>query len=209
MEKEKDIVYMAIDPGFKGGVAVINKGVVSVINTPTYKVAKKKVVKKKTKTTNKSMYDKPAMANILRPYQSMNVKILIEKVSTRPGEGAVSAFSFGQGVGIWEGIAAAFGFEVFMITPANWKKHFPEFTEIKPVIHKDLGIEDVKKADKKLKDKANRLIKKRAKELAAEMCLERYPNLEGEFDRSTVDDGKADALLMAIYLMETPETKGN
>ena len=48
----------------------------------------------------------------------------IEQVSTRPGEGRVSAFKFGYVSGGLRGLVAYAGVPVAMVTPQKWKKFF-------------------------------------------------------------------------------------
>ena len=49
---------------------------------------------------------------------------IVEKVSSRPGEGVSSAFKFGSGFGIVRGVIAACGVPMALVTPQRWKKHF-------------------------------------------------------------------------------------
>jgi crossover junction endodeoxyribonuclease RuvC len=46
----------------------------------------------------------------------------IEQVHAMPGEGAVGAFSFGTGYGIWLGLLAALQVPHQFVTPQAWKK---------------------------------------------------------------------------------------
>ena len=50
------------------------------------------------------------------------VSLAIEHVSVRPGEGAVGAKSFGRGLGILEGVAAALAIPVTFYTPPTWRR---------------------------------------------------------------------------------------
>ena len=46
----------------------------------------------------------------------------LEQVGTRPGEGAVGAFSFGKGVGLLRGILRAHFIPVVDVTPQRWQR---------------------------------------------------------------------------------------
>ena len=46
----------------------------------------------------------------------------VELVGPRPGEGAVGAFAFGRSRGIVEGVLAACGVPIKLVTPAHWKR---------------------------------------------------------------------------------------
>lgn len=46
----------------------------------------------------------------------------LERVATRPGEGHVGAFAFGRSFGMLEGVLAALGIAMTLITPGEWKK---------------------------------------------------------------------------------------
>ncbi len=48
-------------------------------------------------------------------------EVWLEQVGTRPGEGAVGAFSFGRGYGLLRGVCAANFLTIIDVTPATWK----------------------------------------------------------------------------------------
>ena len=50
------------------------------------------------------------------------VQFFLERVSARPGEGAVGAFTFGRGYGCIEGVIAALGVSIRYVPPQVWKK---------------------------------------------------------------------------------------
>ena len=51
-------------------------------------------------------------------------KVILERVSSMPGQGVSSSFSFGRGLGRIEGVVAASGLCVEYVTPQIWKRHF-------------------------------------------------------------------------------------
>jgi crossover junction endodeoxyribonuclease RuvC len=53
-----------------------------------------------------------------------NVFALVEKVGSFPGQGISSAFRFGRGVGIIDGVLGGLNIPTEYETPAKWKAHF-------------------------------------------------------------------------------------
>jgi hypothetical protein len=126
-----------------------------------------------------------------------------------PGEGSVSAFSFGMSAGSTVGIAYAMEFDVVVVGSTKWKKHFPQLIddEIRDykaqakdlrIVAKTLKDKASKKANKKLIDKINRQVKTIAKRLARELVVSLHPELEDDFKQKN-SDGMAESLLIALY----------
>ena len=103
-----------IDPGNSGAIAILSDAgdLIEIFDMPTVSVT---VGKKQ-----RNVVSAPLLATMLRAHDP--AEIWLEKVSTRPGEGAVGAFAFGRGVGVIEGVAAALGKPLSTVTPAVWKK---------------------------------------------------------------------------------------
>ena len=102
MKKEK--IYIGIDPGKNGALAVIreSKGV-SLVD-----------------------FDLKAYINLLSYFKkSYDMFIGIEKVHAMPGEGVKSSFSFGERVGELKGILSTLDFDnnTEWIQPQTWQKH--------------------------------------------------------------------------------------
>ena len=102
MKKEK--IYIGIDPGKNGALAVIreSKGV-SLVD-----------------------FDLKAYINLLSYFKkSYDMFIGIERVHAMPGEGVKSSFSFGEGVGELKGILSTVDFDnnIEWILPQTWQKH--------------------------------------------------------------------------------------
>ena len=111
------MIFVGIDPGITGAVAVIRgDGSYDVYDTPTYKDGTKRI------------YAKTKMAEMLldilhEPGAWPFFQIVLEQVHAMPSDGKVSAFTFGRGVGIWEGIVAATAcIEPHCIPPQVWQK---------------------------------------------------------------------------------------
>lgn len=102
---------VGIDPGKTGAVALINgQDFVSVADMPVVRVGKKEIV------------SAPALAALIRSLEPDMV--VVEQVSSRPGEGVASAFQFGRGYGVIIGVAAALGLRLEYATPPAWKSLF-------------------------------------------------------------------------------------
>ena len=109
-------VTVGIDPGLKGAIAVLSHEtgeLLAVHDMPT-----KKGLTKKTST----VIDPAGVTLILQAWAYRCAVIAIERVGSRPGEGHVGAFRFGQGHGILIGCAAALGLEIAHPLPQQWKK---------------------------------------------------------------------------------------
>lgn len=104
-------VYLGIDPGLDGAVAIIRDGAVLLHDTPTVRGATKRE------------YAADAMADLLRPYAGHAMAVL-EAVSGRPGQGGASARSTGLGYGLWLGILAALEIAREPAYPHVWKRQY-------------------------------------------------------------------------------------
>jgi len=158
-------IIIGIDCGLKGGITILDGKNIQIYKMPTFVEQKNKSSKKKNK------YDLPKIVSFLELYKDKEVLIAIERQGTRPGEGAVSAFTIGEGYGSLQGLAYAFGFDVHIITPVTWKKHYPELETIEIMAYrqeqKDLKldtkkqIESIEEYIKNIKDKMLKTKKKK------------------------------------------------
>jgi crossover junction endodeoxyribonuclease RuvC len=112
------MIYIGIDPGLDGAVGVIGEqagnGCPRVFDTPTLTVEGEKT---------KRRYNTAAMAQILMSIDlTKGILVILENVHSMPKQGVASSFSFGQGLGMWQGIVAALGIPLEMPSPQRWKK---------------------------------------------------------------------------------------
>lgn len=116
------MIYIGIDPGLSGALAVIDSETknISFVDTPVVEI---RVGKKM-----KHQQDAYAISSLLRALSSgKDVMATIEKVNAMPdvGTGAkmgsTSAFNFGLGFGMWLGILAALEIPHQQVHPATWK----------------------------------------------------------------------------------------
>lgn len=121
----KHNLYIGIDPGNTGAIAAIDdKGnFISVHDAPILKEKKKTGGIKTTLLSAK-------VAEILNSLcKGKSAKVIIEQALVMPmipgrngGQGTVSAFSFGYGAGIYEGVLSGLGLEYLKVLPQTWKK---------------------------------------------------------------------------------------
>lgn len=226
-------VYIAVDPGIKGGISILDENNnLSVYSTPvlTNRVEKTKAGKKKV--SYKSEFNLRGMRDILFKYQDKKVLFCIEAVGVRPHDAKNSMFSFGEGVGYWKGMAVALGADLCQVFPQTWKKSFSQLETVEistlreetKVINqrvkeinnkiklegKKLSKEDKDKLsdEKKLKLKEiealNRRIKENAKGAARFLASDLFESQKDEF-KLKKDDGKAESVLMALWCKKTTE----
>ncbi|MGD0187799.1 MAG: hypothetical protein ABSC25_21485 [Roseiarcus sp.] len=100
--------------------------------------------------------------------KSHATRAFVEFVSSRPGEGAVGAFSFGRSRGVVEGVMAALGLPVAFLTAPTWKRA--------------VGIAPGKQG---------------AKDAARSEAIRRWPSHASLFSRVR-DDGRAESALIAV-----------
>ena len=110
--------FLGIDPGSTGAVALIREdGSVSFWDAPVVRIKSGK----KTKTE----MDAAAASSLISDIRDENkgqVFVTIEKVSSMPGQGVASMFSFGKNFGTWLGILAALKVPSQQVAPVSWKK---------------------------------------------------------------------------------------
>jgi crossover junction endodeoxyribonuclease RuvC len=100
------MMILGIDPGKTGAMAMLYaNGTLYIEDTPSL---------------NKEI-NGAAIASLLNEFTPELA--VIEAVSSF-GMGRQSAFNFGQGVGVFKGVLAAFEVPYVQVTPAKWKRHY-------------------------------------------------------------------------------------
>lgn len=186
------MIYASIDPGVSGGIAILDGDNVQVFSVPT------KNIKKNGKT--KRDFDIVAMSEIFRKYSEKDIIVLQEATHAMPNNGSVSMYFFGRGAGIWEGILTALQIKYVQVPPQTWKKMYPELQAAKIPIPKNAT-----KSQRKEIAKQKQAEKASAKARARAMASSLYPNISEEFTRIK-DDGKAESLLMAVFLRKNEKS---
>jgi crossover junction endodeoxyribonuclease RuvC len=122
----------------------------------------------------KTHYDLKGMAESLKSnYNPYCTYFILEEVHAMPGQGVTSMFRFGEGFGLWRGLIAAYEYSPILITPQAWKSYY--------------------KFEKGASKDASRL---KALELSTP-----YFDLAGDMLKNKNSHGKAEAFLMAYYVM--------
>lgn len=168
-------IYVGIDVGKNGGIAILTSKEVKVLATPT------------TGTTAKKEIDKQAIKKLLVDLSKSDhqVVVVVEDVHSIFGASAGSNFQFGRALGIIEGIVEALELTYYKVSPKTWQAVCFE------------GVPPMYKPGKRAKGKGTLDTKPMA--LIATQRL--YPKIDlRKSDRSTnPHDGIVDALLMAHY----------
>ena len=147
----KPLTYMGIDPGGRGGVAILNEA----MEAYAWRYQKSAIAMART------------YKEIISKYGPVHL-CLLEHVWSKKGDGHVGAFSFGRNYGQHEMAMAMLEIPQIDVIPRVWQK---------AILGEATG--DTK-----------------ARSLA--LARVEYPNVDLRFK---VDDGKADALNMAMYAM--------
>ena len=109
------MIYIGIDPGLSGAIAVFDteKGHLSVVDMPVVEVVRNKKTKRELS---------PAMlAGILR-MTGKPCSAVVERVGAMPGQGVSSVFSFGRSLGTIEGALSALEIPMTLVPPQQWQK---------------------------------------------------------------------------------------
>lgn len=96
-------VYLGIDPGQKGGIAVIGEGFAEAWRYPG------------------DIQEAATLLNNIKVEHGITLAC-IEKVSAMPKQGVSSTFKFGMNYGAWQGALAALCVPYITVTPQKWQK---------------------------------------------------------------------------------------
>ena len=107
------MIKIGIDPGLSGAIVIMES------NSP---IEWQRMPTMKTGSANR--VNAPALAAMLKPYLYLDKPLhaYVELVSSMPGQGVASMFSFGHSAGVIQGVLGAFEIPVTMVTPGQWKK---------------------------------------------------------------------------------------
>ena len=101
------MIYVGVDPGQKGGYAVIS-----------------------TSETGQAVFAYPwddtffVMEMQALSRMGNGIVAAVEKVGAMPGQGVTSMFNFGKSAGYIEGVLSGLGIPYQLVPPAKWKKEF-------------------------------------------------------------------------------------
>jgi len=104
---------IGIDPGLSGAIVILENGTpIEWTAMPTMKAG------------SANRVNASALAAFIRShlYGDEKIQAYVELVSSMPGQGVASMFSFGHSAGVLQGVLGAFEIPVTMVTPSTWKK---------------------------------------------------------------------------------------
>lgn len=111
------MITCGIDPGISGAISFFNAGILErVIDLPVIEIVVGKG--KRRQLVPAALAEALWQSGLLHSPDH----VYLEHVSSRPGEGAVGAFSFGRGFGQIEGTLAGMGLPYTLVHPGKWKK---------------------------------------------------------------------------------------
>lgn len=104
MERETEMIYIGIDPGKDGALALLWPD-----RTPVVLV-----------------FDREVYRNALDAVkESAELSVCcLERVGAMPGQGVTSMFKFGENFGFIQGLLTAYSIPYELVTPQKWKKEF-------------------------------------------------------------------------------------
>ena len=107
-------VFIGIDPGIKGSLAIINEHCEIILHTAVPVI----------KVNRENQYDLFAMDGLLSMIANKYefTEVIIEKAQAMPHQGVVSMFTYGRGYGYWIGLMTAMGIHYKEVHPKTWTK---------------------------------------------------------------------------------------
>lgn len=107
------MIYIGIDPGKNGGIAVIHD-----VNKYNHKVI------------DNHVYSDDKLIELVKLYEYIHrvdneyIFCILEHVHAMPKQGVSSTFNFGMNFGFIQGVLKAYGIPYELVTPQKWKKEF-------------------------------------------------------------------------------------
>ena len=112
-------MIIGIDPGITGAISFFDDDgeFLGGKDMPTKPLGKKRQV------DASELYEVIMQCWLGETGPGPNPVAYLEKVHAMPGQGVTSMFNFGMGYGAIQGVLAAAGIQVKLVTPQAWKKH--------------------------------------------------------------------------------------
>lgn len=104
-------IYVGIDPGLDGGLAVVKGEEVVAIPMPTLEIG-----------GCKREIDANGVAEWLEGHGARGGFVAVEKVGAMPKQGVSSTFCFGEGYGAIKAVVRVMNYRWTLVTPQVWKK---------------------------------------------------------------------------------------
>ena len=102
------MITVGIDPGAKGAYAVMDDGVLLLVEP----------------WDRKKFIAAMEVAKQTMDERQVAVRVAVEKVGAMHGQGVTSMFTFGKSAGFIEGVLETLGLPYQLIPPQTWKKEF-------------------------------------------------------------------------------------
>lgn len=100
------MVVIGVDPGLSGAIAWVEDGkILDVTDLPVMD----------------GRIDASTLADMIESHPKPEC-VVIEKVSSMPGQGVASTFKFGQSYGALLGVFGALKYKIVHVTPRRWKR---------------------------------------------------------------------------------------
>lgn len=107
------MIFIGIDPGLSGAIAIISPSGIKLHDTPAVLTGKGRE------------YDLDALLSLLQsPTEEFMIKAAIENVHAMPKQGVTSMFKMGYGLGLWHAALVAKSIPFLRVEPQRWKKEF-------------------------------------------------------------------------------------
>lgn len=109
-------MILSIDPGNSGGLALLGtylEDLIALYSMPLTETL--------SAGHTKHFIDGERVSQLVRAHQP--VCAVLERVSSRPGQGVAGVFAFGRGVGVIEGVLQALRVPISYVAPQVWKRH--------------------------------------------------------------------------------------
>lgn len=109
------MIYIGIDPGKNGGIAVIHDKLPKLLDISVYKYSDDNLI---------DFIDVCTKGSCIAVHRDEEIKCVLEKVNAMPGQGVVSMFNFGQNFGFIQGVLKAYEISFELVPSQKWKKEF-------------------------------------------------------------------------------------
>ena len=95
------MIYIGVDPGKKGSLALLEDGKVSIFP-----------------------FSEDTYIDVLSKVDPHNAVCCLEHIGAMPGQGVTSMFHFGENFGFIQGVLRAYKIPFELVRPQKWKKEF-------------------------------------------------------------------------------------
>ena len=183
-------LFVGIDPGAKGALAAIDEKncIIAGFDWPGDEIQVairfKKLIEKHT---------------CIKEKEDPCITAALEYVHAMPGQGVASVFSFGANYGIWQGVLASFQIPYMIVSPKEWQKGILKKISLPTSMTQLLKNAKTKEEKKKAKSKIAAMRKKAIKKAIMTAAARIFPAAELYGPRGGKKDGRADALLIALW----------